>query len=498
MSARRPVVRDPARLFDALRTALGFLLRLFFKQVEVGGRDQVPAEGGGILVSWHPNGLVDPGLILTQFPRRVIFGARHGLFGWPLLGFVLRSIGTVPIYRASDAATGDSSSRQAANRQSLDALAEQVARGSFSALFPEGTSHDQPHLVELKTGAARLYYRALELSPPGAPRPVILPVGLYYDQKHLFRSRALVRFEPPLEIPPELGGADPNEPEASRKDRAKKLTQEIERVLRDVIHATEDWSIHQTLHRGRKLVRAERARRAGADPGRPGIEEKALGFQRIRAGYYERLRTDPEVVQSIRLRVERYDQDLLALDLEDHELDKDPRLGSLWLPALLVLQVLFVLFLFPPLLLIGYLVNGPAALLLLGLCRIGARLEKDEATIKILIGALLFPLSWALAGAVAYFAHAHLIASYPALPAQPIALAVTVALLSAVGGAVALRYLHLAAETARAVRVRLTRVRRRAAVERLLNERGMIYEALMAMSEGLALPGTVEPDGRLR
>jgi 1-acyl-sn-glycerol-3-phosphate acyltransferase len=496
MTQRRPP--DPARLFAALRAVLGVVLRLFFKQIEVGGLDHVPTEGGGIIVSWHPNGLVDPGLILTQFPRRVIFGARHGLFKWPLLGFVLRNIGTVPIYRASDARPEDASNRQAANRQSLDALAEEVARGSFSALFPEGTSHDQPHLVELKTGAARLYYRALELVGKDAPQPVILPVGLYYDQKHLFRSRALVRFEPPLEIPPDLHGADPTEPEASRKDRARKLTQEIERVLRDVVHATEDWSIHQALHRGRKLVRAERARRAGADPGKPGIEEKALGFQRIRAGYYERRRTDPEAVQAIRLRVESYDRDLLALELEDHELDKDPRLGSLWLPALLVVQLFFVLSLFPPLLLIGYLVNGPAALLLLALCRVGARLEKDEASIKILVGSLLFPASWALAGAIAYFAHAHVIASYPALPARPLALALTVAALSAIGGAVALRYLHLAAETARAVRVRLTRVRRRAAVERLLTERSVIYDALIAMSEGLALPGTVEPDGRLK
>jgi 1-acyl-sn-glycerol-3-phosphate acyltransferase len=56
------------------------LVWAFFRKVTVTGLEHVPTSGGGILVSWHPNGLIDPGLLLTQFPRQVVFGARHGLF----------------------------------------------------------------------------------------------------------------------------------------------------------------------------------------------------------------------------------------------------------------------------------------------------------------------------------------------------------------------------------------------------------------------------------
>ena len=52
------------------------ILRLFFRDIAVEGREHVPAEGGGLLVAWHPNGIIDPGLMLAAFPREVVFGAR--------------------------------------------------------------------------------------------------------------------------------------------------------------------------------------------------------------------------------------------------------------------------------------------------------------------------------------------------------------------------------------------------------------------------------------
>ena len=39
-----------------------------------------------------------------------------------------------------------------------------MAAGSLSALFPEGVSHDEPGLQALRSGAARMYYRARQLA----------------------------------------------------------------------------------------------------------------------------------------------------------------------------------------------------------------------------------------------------------------------------------------------------------------------------------------------
>ena len=113
-----------------------FLVGMFFRRVMVAGTEHVPETGGGILIAWHPNGLVDPALIVSTFPRRVVFGARHGLFKWPIVGQVMRALGTVPIYRAVDLKNADDTTRRQANRKSLDALAQAVCNGGFAALGP--------------------------------------------------------------------------------------------------------------------------------------------------------------------------------------------------------------------------------------------------------------------------------------------------------------------------------------------------------------------------
>jgi glycerol-3-phosphate O-acyltransferase / dihydroxyacetone phosphate acyltransferase len=484
-------------LYRAIQALLRVAVRAFFRRVEITGLGNIPAHGCGLIVSWHPNGLVDPGLILTQFPRQVVFGARHGLFKVPVLGFVLRRLGTVPIYRAADASEGDPASRRSANRKSLDALAREVARGSFSALFPEGISHDAPHLTEIKRGAARLYYRARQLRGEGET-PVILPVGLHYDKKQVFRSNALVAFHPPIELPVALDVTpSDDEDEDVERERVKQLTALIEVSLREVVHATDDWELHDLMQRTRRLVRAERAARAGADPGATSMGERVLGFARVRTGYYILQERNPEVVARLRARVTDYDADLRALRLEDYDLDRDPKLLPPWLTILLVLQVIAVFLLLPPVIVLGYVVNLPTALLLRGLARVGAKLEKDEATIKLLVGMVAFPATWIAAGIAAARLHEHLHAIYPAVPDTPVLAGVAVALLAGLGGATAVRYFRVAGETARALRVRLTRRQRWVAVKRLRLERRRLCDAIEALIEGVSLPGVLAADGRV-
>lgn len=481
--------------YQSAVSAVRVLVRAFFRRVEVSGLENVPAKGGGLIVAWHPNGLVDPGLILAHCPRQVVFGARHGLFLVPVLGWIMRGVGAVPIYRAMDAKSG-TVDRRAQNEQSLGALAKAIAGGAFAALFPEGVSHDAPRMMELKTGAARLYYQARAAAPERVP--VILPVGLHYDDKRSFRSYALVEFHAPIELPPELDlvpAAD--EPPDQARARAARLTDEIEARLEEVVHPTESWELHHLMHRARKLVRAERALRARADPGRPDMREKVLGFGRIWAGYNARLATHPAEVEALRARLQRYDETLRALALEDHELDLDPRLASPWLGILLFLQLATVYLVLPPILVVGYLVNLPVALLLILISKLASRAYKDEATVKLLLGALLFPLTWVAVGILAARGNVWLQAALPGVPDVPVFSGVVMALLAAVGGMAGLRYLRVARETARAVRVRMLRRWRRREVERLRAEKARLFDAIMAMATGLELPGRVAADGRI-
>ncbi len=488
----------PSRIYRWIIGLFRVALWAFFREVEVVGLENVPKRGGGILVAWHPNGMVDPGLIMTSFPRQVIFGARHGSFKVPVLGWVMRLIGTVPIYRAKDTAGMDPQARRAANLTSLDVLARRVADGSFSCLFPEGESHDGPHPVDLKSGTARFYYRARQLASGSSAPPVIIPVGLHYDAKREFRSKALVHFYPPMQLDEALD-VTPAEDEAEEvcSDRAKALTGEIERVLHDVVGATETWDIHFLMHRIRKLLRAERACRSGTTPKQPRMLERTLGFSRVRTAYNTMLETHPQRVALLRERIEKYDRFLEILRIEDHELDHVPRRATVWQATLLVGQVVLVYMLMPPLLVVGYLVNLPVAIGLLVLSKLFSQKRKDEATIKVMFGAVAFPITWTAVGVLVGYGHHQVHGVFPSLPDTPVLAGLLVVLLGALGGMLALRYLRLVRETARAVRVRLTRRRRKRALQWLLRERAELCDALTTFSQGLELPGTVMEDGRI-
>ena len=214
-------------------------------------------------------------------------------------------------------------------------------------------------------------------------------------------------------------------------------------------------------------------------------------------GYQKRLESHPEEVGLLRERIFEYDSDMRALGIEDHELDRDPRLASPWLVAILLAQVLLVFLLLPPLLLVGYVVNAPAVLALWLASKVFSKKKKDEATIKVLLGAVLLPLSWLLAGGLAWWGHEQLHLLFPTLPQTPWLAALSTVALGIAGGMLALRYLRLARETTSAARVRLTRSRRRIALARLRRERSHIYERIVALLEGLELPGQVAEDGRV-
>ncbi|MGD8341405.1 MAG: 1-acyl-sn-glycerol-3-phosphate acyltransferase, partial [Gammaproteobacteria bacterium] len=393
------------RSYRCLRWLVRSLMWVFFRRIEVAGLENVPATDGGVIVAWHPNALVDPALIFASFPRRLVFGARHGLFAWPVIGRIMRGLGCVPFYRPQDFPSGmGNEARREANRMSLAAMSGAVAEGAFAALFPEGLSHDDPAPRAVRPGAARLFLQATEQTADDNSRPVLLPVGLHYNEKHLLGSGVLIVYHPPLPIEPPLsapgGSASPDD---WRQDYCEQLTQKIEQSLKDTAYATENWEIHQLLNRVRKLVRAERAARAGATLEPPGLAERVLAFRRLWTGYNERKRTHPAEVRRLLHRIREYDAELEALGVDDHELDRNRSAVGWWSSVKLVLEALLVFLILPPILLFGYLVNLPPALAIWAIVRRRAKEEKDEATIKLLAGVVAFPVTWLTAALIASF-----------------------------------------------------------------------------------------------
>lgn len=77
-----------------------------------------------------------------------------------------------------------------------------LGHGGCVGIFPEGGSHDRTELLPLKAGVAIMALGAVARSPDCGVK--IVPCGMNYFHAHKFRSRAVIEFGQPVDVPPEL------------------------------------------------------------------------------------------------------------------------------------------------------------------------------------------------------------------------------------------------------------------------------------------------------
>jgi 1-acyl-sn-glycerol-3-phosphate acyltransferase len=180
---RNGVVRGA--LFWTFRRVIG----IYFRAIETAGNTPAPDTGGRLFVANHVNALIDPVLILTAAPCPISPVGKSTLWKIPGLRWLLTAIDAVPIVRRRD----DPTKGSAGNEEVFDRIAAWLAGGQNILIFPEGTSHSEPHLLEVKSGAARMLARA---KASGGRGLTLQAVALEFDERHTFRSRCLMLYGP--------------------------------------------------------------------------------------------------------------------------------------------------------------------------------------------------------------------------------------------------------------------------------------------------------------
>jgi glycerol-3-phosphate O-acyltransferase / dihydroxyacetone phosphate acyltransferase len=206
-------------LYGLLRALTGIALRWYYRGIDVAGADRIPRHGPLIVVTNHPNALVDALLVGWVVPRRVRITAKATLFANGLARAFLGWVGVIPLRRVQDEATSTEPGR---NLGSFREVVRSLQRESVVLIFPEGISHDAPALAPLRSGAARMALQALD---QGVTDIRILPIGLVFERKEAPRTRVLVQVGDPIVV------AEWPRPAARAADA---LTAEIETRLRAV------------------------------------------------------------------------------------------------------------------------------------------------------------------------------------------------------------------------------------------------------------------------
>jgi glycerol-3-phosphate O-acyltransferase/dihydroxyacetone phosphate acyltransferase len=359
--------------------ALRLLLRVFFRRIEIAGAERIPATGPMIVALNHPNGLVDPLFLLCFAPRPVSFLAKAPLFRMPLIGFFVRAFGSIPVYRKQDPGTDVSR-----NRETFAAARQLLSRGGVLALFPEGASHDEPKLLGLKTGAARI-----ALGVVAKEGLHIVPAGLYYTWKTRFRSSALLTFGEPLEVAPVPLDERGEPPPRATKD----LTHRIEDALSRLTLVAESREALDLVRRAERIFSIETE-----EAPVPLLEQLDLR-RRFVAGSVRLQERDPARLAAIQARIRRFEAERREAGLPLEQLTPDA------LTARALLRMIagnLVSLLLLPFAAVGAFLHYPAYRLAGFLARQFAKGAEDQlATIKAGSSIFLFPATWALCAAAA-------------------------------------------------------------------------------------------------
>jgi 1-acyl-sn-glycerol-3-phosphate acyltransferase len=176
-----------------------------FFNIRCGGREKVPASGGGLMLSNHQSNL-DPVLVGLASKRRLNYVARKTLFKFPPFRWLINSLDAISIDREG---TG------------LDGLKEtlrRLKRGEIVLLFPEGTRTPDGEVQAMKPGFCAVARRS------AVP---ILPVALdgawhAWPRQQKLPRRAVIHVQ----------FGDPIGPEEINQLTDEQLVNEVERRIR--------------------------------------------------------------------------------------------------------------------------------------------------------------------------------------------------------------------------------------------------------------------------
>jgi len=358
------------RLIKAL---IRTITNTFFRRVDVVGLENVPGEGPVIFAGNHPNALMDGWLLTARCGRWPLhFMGNAKLWRYPLLGRALDAMGAVPVYPRSE--YGEAADNQGA----FEKLYEVIEAGNCMGVFPEGISHTESQLTDLKTGTARI---ALEVSARGKADVVIVPAGLNYINRHRFRSQVLIEFGEPIVIDDDWVRRYRDDQEIA----VQELTDDLAQALVEVTLNAPDWRTLRFAQAARRLYKPTKSRLT---------PKQYIELNKRFVDRYLQSLDDPELL-AFRDAVEEYEAHLQLLGLKDYQLRKPVEFWPAFRRILFRgLRMLILL----PLAIPGAILHLPVGWVA---ASVGERFSyemDDVATLKVFATIALLPLIYVLIG----------------------------------------------------------------------------------------------------
>jgi 1-acyl-sn-glycerol-3-phosphate acyltransferase len=444
---------------------LTLILRVYFRHVEIVGLHRVPAEGPVIFVLNHPNGLVDPVLILCYAPRQITFLGKAPIFKMFFIGWVARMIEAIPVYRLQDEGGVKSSGTAEKNQITFDKVRVLLSQGKSIAIFPEGVSHSDTKLKPLKSGAARIALGS------GLENLKIVPVGLYYTEKRKFRSSALVYFGEPFGMPPLAQMGTAAEPD---RLAVRALTERMKEALDEVTLQAEHVEALKFIEKAERIFSAgmvapSSSQRETLPWASQRLRRRFLLRRQFMARYQELQKAAPEKISALEERILKFEHRLSTLGLKpENLLPPDATTPASVIGGVMIATLRLIAL---PLVILGFICHYGIYRLIGYLAHKLAKQEDDLiSTMKVLGAMAFFPVLWMSLAAVVWAIRGPGLAAFSLL-------------MFPLSGYVALLFTELALADfgrARAIWMLLTRGR---LYEELRNEQISVREQILSLQK---------------
>lgn len=350
------------------------MAQLVYREIDINVPPSADTDGAVLAVSNHFGGLSDGVLILDALPRMPRVVARDVIWRIPVVGPIATAAGGIPIHRRADGG-------KTSNDESFASCYQALVDEELVLIFPEGVTQDVPHMAEVKTGAARI---ALGARASGATGIAIQPIGLHYEDKAGFRSRALVKLGDAIDLDAWVNSYGPTEEpvSADHHDAVHALTDEIDVRMRRAAPDYPDWQAAQHLEDAANVVLHDVDHSA-----RP----LRYGNTALLASHLNR--TDPSIRSRIADQASRYRQELTEHGTRDLAVarassQRAPNTSRSWVWDLIVAVVLL------PYAAIGALINL-LPWLVVRASRLLPGSPAVKATITPAIALMVFTAEWA-------------------------------------------------------------------------------------------------------
>ena len=354
-------------VYRILKALVQLVLWIFYPKTTVIGKERLRFEESAIVISNHPNTLIDPLQVASRVHKQVFFLANAGLFSTPFTNWLFNTLYCIPIKRKQDKGAPGMS-----NEDSFAKCDAFLGAGGVLYIAPEGGSEMERRVRPFKTGTVRIALSAAQKKAFDLDIS-ILPIGLHYDQPNHYDTACVVNVGKAVKIKDWQIQFETDPQQAVRA-----LTDQLEDQVRSLVIDVAEGEQQQLHPLVEKICRNDAPLDAALD-----FERGQVLASRLKKAANK----NSDAYQSFRERAQQYLTKLTARGIDDKNVSKK---NESFLLQLLVLILGLPVFIY----------GAVNHLLAAGIPALLARTMKVyigyQATIKATVGVFTIPIFYLL------------------------------------------------------------------------------------------------------